>query len=89
MPAFFGDDPAPLDWAPIDGEMDESKLEPFCDGFGETGKTLKRMEELRVQFQQMEGQIERWGLVGYCWGGYVSEQLPFPFSFLFPFCLFK
>jgi len=72
MPAFFGTTPAPLEWAPIDGEMDEAKLEPFCETHGATEPTLARMEELRRRFVEMYPRAEKWGLVGYCWGGYVS-----------------
>jgi len=73
MPAFFGTTPAPLEWAPIDGEMDEAKLEPFCETHGATEPTLARMEELRRRFVEMYPRAEKWGLVGYCWGGYTAN----------------
>lgn len=72
MPGFFGEQPAPLDWMPLDGPEDMEKLDAFCNGPGETGKTLERVARLREKFQQTHPEIERWGLVGYCWGGYVS-----------------
>jgi len=76
MPAFFGDDPAPLDWMPLDGPEKRVEIDDFIEGPGDTQKTLRRMAELRQRFQNMEPQIERWGLLGYCWGGYVSRRSP-------------
>ncbi|KYG44059.1 hypothetical protein M433DRAFT_70282, partial [Acidomyces richmondensis BFW] len=58
MPAFFGSAPAPLEWAPIDGKMDEAKLEPFCETRGATGPTVARMEELRRRFVEMYPRVE-------------------------------
>jgi dienelactone hydrolase len=75
MPAFFGENPAPLEWAPIDGEMDESKLDPFCEGPGETSRALRRIEEFMGELRSREPGVESWGLVGYCWGGYVGFNL--------------
>jgi len=72
MPAFFGEQPAPLEHWPMGGEEDDEKLTAFCEGPGETMKTLKRIEELRREVQVMKPEIERRGLLGYCWGGWVS-----------------
>jgi dienelactone hydrolase len=73
MPAFFGEDPAPLSWMPFDGPADEQKLDDFCEGPGETQKTLAKVEELRHAFQQTYPEIEAWALAGYCWGGWVRS----------------
>ncbi|KAK3674285.1 hypothetical protein LTR78_005754 [Recurvomyces mirabilis] len=57
---------------PMDGgPPDEDKMEEFCDGPGETQRTLRRIESLIVKFQKMYPKIRHWGLVGYCWGGYI------------------
>jgi len=73
MPGVFGDSPAPLDWMPVEreGEVDEAKLDAFTEGPGETQKTLRRIDELMQRFKAMHPSINKWCLVGYCWGGYI------------------
>jgi len=72
MPDFFDGSPAPLDWMPLDGPEEVEKMDAFCEGPGETQKTLKRIGELREGFQEMCPEIEKWGLIGYCWSGFVA-----------------
>ena len=74
MPDFFDGHPAPLNWMPIDGgPEDVAAMDAFCNGPGETQKTLARVREVREKVQRQRPEIERWGLVGYCWGGYVHR----------------
>ncbi|KAF2717337.1 alpha/beta-hydrolase [Polychaeton citri CBS 116435] len=82
MPGFFGKSPAPLSWMPLDGPEQEDKLDEFCEGPGNTGETLTKTEHLRQELQELEPSIRKWGLIGYCWGGYVAayavgETAPF------------
>jgi len=75
MPDFFDGKPAPMDWMPMDGGQPcEAKMDEFCNGPGETEKTLRKIKELITAFQDMHPEISNWGLVGYCWGGYVSHR---------------
>ena len=75
MPDFFEGKPAPMDWMPMDGGVpDEAKMDDFCNGPGETQQTLRKLESLVTTFQELHPEIKAWGLLGYCWGGYVSHQ---------------
>ncbi|KAK4539348.1 hypothetical protein LTR36_000779, partial [Oleoguttula mirabilis] len=57
MPGFFGEQPALLEWMPLGAPEDMVKLDAFTAGPGETGKRVKRIEELRQAFQQMHPEI--------------------------------
>lgn len=73
MPDFWQGRPAPLEWMPMDGgPVREDEMDKFCNGPGETQKTLKRIEELKQVMGSKWPEVEDWGLVGYCWGGWVS-----------------
>lgn len=75
MPDFFEGKPAPMDWMPMDGEPpNEAKMDEFCNGPGETQRTLRKVDDLLATFREMHPEITSWGLLGYCWGGYVSHR---------------
>ena len=77
MPDFWQGRPAPLDWMPMDGGLpQEDKMDEFCNGPGETQKTLRRINELMQAMKSKWPEAEDWGLVGYCWGGWVSGRPP-------------
>lgn len=60
-----------------DGPVQEDKMVEFVNGPGETQKTLRRIEELMEVMKSKWPAIESWGLIGYCWGGWVSEGVNF------------
>lgn len=81
MPDFFGDDPAPMSWMPMpdatgkEPPVNDKALDDFCEGPGNTEQTVEKVLRLRQRLQADDKRIQEWGLVGYCWGGYVSNFL--------------
>lgn len=72
MPDFWEGKPAPLDWMPMNSDyQDEKALDDFCEGPGETNKTVKKVIELQAGYQRLNPAITRWAAVGYCWGGWI------------------
>lgn len=65
MPDVFGKEQPP----------DDKALEDFCNGPGNTEKTVAKVLHLQSVFQGMNPEVTSWGLVGYCWGGYVANFL--------------
>lgn len=62
MPDFFDGQPAPMDDWLFDDEAYEAKLDAFCNGPGETDKTVRRMLALRENLQQLYPSIKGLGL---------------------------
>lgn len=73
MPDFFEGNPAPMSLMPLDGPPDEDAMDKFCAERGDTKKTMKRMSELLKHCEKLQPSIKTWGLLGYCWGGYVCQ----------------
>lgn len=78
MPDFFNGSPADYSWYPPDTPEKEEKLNAFLAGPGDTEKTLTRISTIKQEVQTMFPQIEKWALVGYCWGGYVGTYASAP-----------
>ena len=81
MPDFFKGQPAPLSWMPMPDESgkeptaDEESLDKFCEGPGNTDRMKEKVRILVERIQTTQPAITKWGLIGYCWGGYVSNFL--------------
>lgn len=60
-----------------DGPVQEDKMDEFVNGPGETQKTLRKIDGLMQAMKAKWPEVEAWGLVGYCWGGWVSEGVNF------------
>lgn len=81
MPDFFEGKPAPMTWMPMPGAdgreppPDEKALDDFVEGPGNTESICEKVLRLRQKLQTDHPGFDKWGLVGYCWGGYVSNFL--------------
>lgn len=81
MPDFFSS-PAPMEWMAmpdivtgIEPAADEQALEDFCAGPGNTQQTVDKVLRLQRLLDDEQSQSTIWGLIGYCWGGYVANFL--------------
>ncbi|KAF2171877.1 hypothetical protein M409DRAFT_18109 [Zasmidium cellare ATCC 36951] len=81
MPDFFGENPAPMTWMPMpdasgkEPPVNDKALDDFCEGPGNTEQTVEKVLRLRQRLQADDSRIQQWGLLGYCWGGYVANFL--------------
>lgn len=81
MPDFFEGRPAPLTWMPMPDKSgreppaDDRALDEFCQGPGNTEKTIEKVLRITQISQANNPQIAKWGLVGFSWGGYVASCL--------------
>lgn len=82
MPDFFDGRPAPMTWMPMPDRKtgkepppEDKALDDFCEGPGNTVQTMQKVLGLRQRLQRDDPGIERWGLVGYCWGGFVANHM--------------
>lgn len=81
MPDFFEGKPADLSWHPPQTKEHEQKLGEFFSTQGAPPRTLERIPGI-VQELNKKG-IEKWGIVGFCWGGKVvnlASMKDTPFS---------
>ncbi|KAJ4303266.1 hypothetical protein N0V90_002159 [Kalmusia sp. IMI 367209] len=83
MPDFFEGKAADWSWYPDDTPEKTEKLEGFLNGPGNTEKTVEKVTRVQANAQTRFASVEKWGIAGYCWGGWVSSYAsiyPTPFS---------
>lgn len=71
MPDFFDGEPADISWYPPDNEEKGKKLGEFFQAKAAPPKTLPRVSKVVKELGESRG-VEKWGVVGYCWGGKVN-----------------
>lgn len=81
MPDFFEGSPADISWYPPDNEEKGKKLGEFFETKAAPPKTLPRIPKIVEELSKSKG-IEKWAILGYCWGGKVRievllETIPF------------
>jgi len=70
MPDFFEGEPADISWYPPDNEEKGKKLGEFFQTKAAPPRTLPRVQKIVEQLSKQKG-IEKWGIVGFCWGGKI------------------
>ncbi|KAF2741126.1 alpha/beta-hydrolase [Polyplosphaeria fusca] len=70
MPDFFEGEPADISWYPPDNEEKGKKLGEFFQTKAAPPKTLPRIPKIVNELGKSHG-IEKWAVVGYCWGGKI------------------
>jgi len=71
IPDFFEGNPADISWYPPDNEEKGKKLGEFFKTAAAPPKTLPRVPKIVQELAETRG-VEKWGVVGFCWGGKVS-----------------
>lgn len=72
MPDFFEGKPADISWYPPDNKEKEQKLGEFFQTQAAPPKTLPRIPKIVDELSKSKG-IEKWAIVGFCWGGKVCS----------------
>jgi dienelactone hydrolase len=70
MPDFFEGKPADISWYPPDNKEKETKLGEFFQTQAAPPKTLPRVPKIVQELSKSRG-IEKWAVIGFCWGGKV------------------
>jgi dienelactone hydrolase len=70
IPDFFEGEPADISWYPPDNKEKEQKLGAFFQSKAAPPKTLPRIPKIVKELSESKG-IEKWGIMGFCWGGKV------------------
>lgn len=71
MPDFFEGSPADISWYPPDNEEKGKKLNNFFSTTGAPPKTAGKIPGLLKEIEKQYPAIQKWGVVGFCWGGKV------------------
>lgn len=86
IPDFFEGSPADISWYPPDNKEKEKKLGEFFQTKAAPPKTLPRIPKIVQELGKSRG-IEKWAIVGFCWGGKVYCFLLFlPLIYGFFWC---
>jgi dienelactone hydrolase len=76
MPDFFEGEPADISWYPPGDDKDkQQKLGAFFKEKAAPPKTLPRIPKIVKELSEKRG-VEKWGFLGFCWGGKVSGDSP-------------
>jgi dienelactone hydrolase len=70
MPDFFEGKPADISWYPPDNDEKGKKLGEFFNNQAAPPKTLPRIPKIVEELGKSRG-IEKWAIIGFCWGGKV------------------
>jgi dienelactone hydrolase len=70
VPDFFEGRPADISWYPPDNKEKEEKLGKFFEEQGAPGKTVPRVPKIVQELGKSKG-VEKWAVLGFCWGGKV------------------
>ena len=71
MPDFFEGKPADLSWYPPDTKEKGEKMGAFFQGPAAPPKTAEKLPHLVAAIKEYSPKIEKFGVIGYCWGGKV------------------
>lgn len=72
MPDFFEGKPADISWYPPDNEEKGNKLGAWFKEKAAPPKTLPRVTKIVEELSKNKG-IDKWAMIGFCWGGKVSR----------------
>ena len=75
MPDFFQGKPADQSWYPPDTKEKGEKLGEFFKGPASPPDTAKKVPELVAAIKEHSPNIEKFGVLGHCWGGKVRISL--------------
>ncbi|KAI9698083.1 MAG: hypothetical protein M1820_007591 [Bogoriella megaspora] len=71
MPDFFGDSPADPSWYPPQTPEHEAAIKAFFTA-QKIQDGLNLVRSIQSAIQAKYPQIEKWGILGYCWGGFIA-----------------
>lgn len=71
IPDFFEGNPAKLEWYPPVRDDQFASLGKFLKSSGDLEKVYPRIPKITEEVQKKYTAIEKWGAVGFCWGGKV------------------
>lgn len=75
MPGFLRDEHGSLDDLPLDTPEKIAKLTAFLQGTGAPLKTARAIPNVIKEIEaKAGGKINKWGIVGMCWGGKVGPE---------------
>ncbi|KAB8336769.1 hypothetical protein FH972_021078 [Carpinus fangiana] len=73
IPDFFEGNPADISWYPPDTDDKGKKLGNFFETTGAPPKAVARVPKLVDEIQKAHPEITTWGILGFCWGGKVTN----------------
>ncbi|KAJ8067095.1 hypothetical protein OCU04_004473 [Sclerotinia nivalis] len=71
MPDLFEGNPADISWYPPDSEEKQKKLGNFFQTTGLPPKAAERVPGLVKTMGEKYTSIEKWAMLGFCWGGKI------------------
>ena len=72
MPDFLEGKPADVSWYPPDTKEKSEKLGALFQGPAEPSKNAERVAQLVGAIKKHSPNIEKFGVLGHCWGGKVN-----------------
>ena len=84
MPDFFLGEPLPRSQFPPDTDEKKKRVGDFFAGPASPPDTAKKVPEILKEIEKQAMGIKKWGSLGMCWGGKVSQDNLIPLSYLFP-----
>jgi len=72
MPDFFKGSPMPIAWYPPNTEEKRKNMGEFFATVAAPPKNVVKVNELVPELRKKYPSVEKWGVVGFCWGGKVA-----------------
>ena len=73
MPDWFDGKPAPYGIFPPDTPDKKKQLDAFFSGPANPSTTVEKIPGLFKALNEKVPGIEKWGILGHCWGGKVNK----------------
>lgn len=77
MPDFFFGSPIDYNAIPADTDEKKAKVSSFFAGPAALGKAQENVHKVLPELKTTYPSVEKWGVIGYCWGGKVRAFLTF------------
>jgi len=74
MPDFFGDNACPIEWYPPDNEDKQKKIGEWFSTVAQPPNHLPKVGKIVNSLKKSHG-IDTFGVVGFCWGGKITNLL--------------
>lgn len=75
IPDFFKGAPVQLENYPPDTDVKKANLQAFFKGPADPVSNVKIVKELLPKLKEQYPEVEKWALVGLCWGGKIVSLL--------------
>jgi dienelactone hydrolase len=85
MPDWFDGEPMPVEWYPPNTEEKKRNLEHFFQTKAAPPATVAKIPGVAKALQEAAPGVEKWGILGLCWGAKVGSLLQFGVAAWWPF----